>query len=66
MIYLNEGYKGGGTHFPKLNKTIEPELGKALWWENMIDGKLQEQYLHEGVTVDEGKKIYCYFLVERK
>ena len=22
----------------------------------MKDGKLQEQYLHEGVTVDEGKK----------
>jgi len=56
MIYLNEGYKGGGTHFPKLNKTVEPEIGKALWWENMKDGKLQEQYLHEGVTVDEGKK----------
>lgn len=56
MIYLNEGYKGGGTHFPTLQKTVEPETGKALWWYNMKDGKIQEQYLHEGVTVDEGKK----------
>ncbi len=56
MIYLNEDYKGGGTYFPTLQKTIEPETGKALWWYNMKDGKVQDQYLHEGVTVDEGKK----------
>jgi len=56
MIYLNVGYKGGGTHFPKLKRTIYPDVGKALWWENMKDGELQEQYMHEGVTVDEGKK----------
>jgi len=56
MIYLNEDYKGGGTYFPTLQKTIEPETGKALWWHNLKDGKVQEQYLHEGVTVDEGKK----------
>jgi len=56
MIYLNEDFKGGGTYFPTLNKTIEPETGKALWWYNMKDGKIQDQYLHEGVTVEEGKK----------
>jgi prolyl 4-hydroxylase len=56
MIYLNDDYKGGGTHFPTLQKTVEPETGKALWWYNMKDGKVQDQYLHEGVTVDEGKK----------
>ncbi len=56
MIYLNEDYKGGGTYFPTLQKTIEPETGKALWWYNIKDGKVQDQYLHEGVTVDEGKK----------
>ena len=56
MIYLNEDFKGGGTYFPTLNKTIEPETGKALWWYNMKDGQIQDQYLHEGVTVEEGKK----------
>ena len=56
MIYLNEGYKGGGTHFPTLQKTVEPKTGKALWWHNLKDGKVQDQYLHEGVTVEEGKK----------
>ena len=56
MIYLNDGFKGGGTNFSNLNKVIEPELGKALMWENMKDGELQRQYLHEGVSIQEGKK----------
>ena len=56
MIYLNEDFKGGGTNFPNLNKTIQAETGKALWWDNMIDGELQPHYLHEGVAIDEGKK----------
>ena len=56
MLYLNDNFQGGGTHFPSLSKTVNPETGKALWWYNMKDGKVQEQYLHEGVTVEEGKK----------
>jgi prolyl 4-hydroxylase len=56
MIYLNDDFKGGGTHFPNLNKTVVPQTGKALWWYNTKDGELQYDYLHEGVTVDEGKK----------
>ena len=56
MIYLNEDMKGGGTNFPKLKKVITPEKGKAVWWKNIENGKLQDQYLHEGVEVDEGKK----------
>ena len=56
MIYLNDGFKGGGTSFPNLGKVVVPETGKAIWWYNMEDGKLQDKYLHEGVTVDEGKK----------
>ena len=56
MVYLNEGFKGGGTRFPQLNKTVEPETGKALWWHNMKDGHVQGKYIHEGVTVEEGKK----------
>lgn len=56
MIYLNDGFVGGGTNFPNLNKTIEPEIGKGLWWENIKDGEYQNQYLHEGVSVEKGKK----------
>ena len=56
MIYLNEDFKGGGTNFPSLGKQIVPQTGKAIWWYNIKDGEFQNQYLHEGVTVDEGKK----------
>lgn len=56
MIYLNEDFEGGGTNFPTLKKTVEPETGKALWWYNIKDGEYQNQYLHEGVEVKEGKK----------
>ena len=66
MIYLNDGFVGGGTNFPNLNKTVEPETGKGLWWENIKDGEYQNQYLHEGVSIEKGKKIYSNFLVERK
>jgi prolyl 4-hydroxylase len=56
MIYLNEDFKGGGTHFPTLEKTVVPETGKALWWYNLKNGEYQPQYMHEGVAVEEGKK----------
>ena len=39
MIYLNDGFKGGGTNFPNQNMVVIPETGKAVMWENMRDGK---------------------------
>lgn len=56
MIYLNDDFTGGGTDFTKLNRTIKPEKGKAVIWENIIDGKVNEQSLHEGMAVLEGTK----------
>ena len=56
MIYLNEDFEGGGTYFPKLEKTIKPELGKAVVWENTIDGEPQPQTMHEGTTISKGVK----------
>ena len=56
MIYLNDNFEGGETDFSKLNKTVEPEKGKAVIWENMTDGKLNDFTLHEGTTVKSGTK----------
>ena len=56
MIYLNDDFTGGETNFPKLQKSVKAEKGKALWWENMRDGKTLDETLHEGVAVKEGKK----------
>tara|TARA_B100001250_G_C19746566_1_gene765606 strand:+ start:119 stop:1387 length:1269 start_codon:yes stop_codon:yes gene_type:complete len=56
MIYLNDDFKGGGTNFPNLNKSVKPQTGKGLWWNNLVEGEEQHQYMHEGVEVEDGKK----------
>ena len=56
MIYLNDDFEGGGTYFPKLQKTIKPELGKAVVWQNTIDGEPQPETMHEGTTITKGVK----------
>ena len=56
MIYLNDNIVGGETNFPKLNKSIKPEQGKAVIWENTINGVVQPDTLHEGSEVKEGSK----------
>ena len=56
MIYLNDDFEGGGTYFPKLETTIKPEIGKAVIWENTIDGEPQPNTMHEGTTITKGVK----------
>ena len=56
MLFLNEDMEGGETNFPDLNKKIKPEIGKAVTWDLMIDGEFQTDTLHEGSTIDKGKK----------
>lgn len=56
MIYLNEDMEGGTTYFPKLDKHFKPKVGKALLWDNMVDGKLNYDALHEGTSIDSGSK----------
>ena len=56
MIYLNEVEEGGGTYFEKLDKTFTPTQGTALIWDNMVDGKLNYDAMHEGQPVISGSK----------
>jgi prolyl 4-hydroxylase len=56
MIYLNDGFEGGGTNFPRMNTILQPKKGKAVTWQNMINGRTQENTLHEGMPVTSGKK----------
>jgi len=56
MIYLNDDFEGGGTHFPKKGITITPKKGKAVIWKNMVNGICQEDTMHEGQSIDSGKK----------
>ena len=57
MIYLNEPEDGGATRFKKIGKTIRPETGKLLAWNNLLpDGRPNPATLHQGMKVRKGTK----------
>ena len=57
MIYLNEPEDGGATRFKAIGKTIQPETGKLLAWNNLLpDGGPNPATLHQGMKVRRGTK----------
>ncbi len=57
MIYLNAPIAGGATRFKHIDKTIHPETGKLLCWNNrLIDGNVNPATLHHGMKVRSGTK----------
>jgi prolyl 4-hydroxylase len=57
MVYLNEPEDGGATRFKTIGKTIQPETGKLLTWNNLLpDGQPNEATLHQGMKVRRGTK----------
>jgi prolyl 4-hydroxylase len=57
MIYLNEPEDGGATRFKTIGKTIQPETGKLLAWNNLLpDGTPNMATLHQGMKVRRGTK----------
>jgi prolyl 4-hydroxylase len=57
MIYLNEPEEGGATRFKTIGKTIQPETGKLILWNNLLpDGSPNQATLHQGMKVRRGTK----------
>jgi prolyl 4-hydroxylase len=57
MIYLNQPEDGGATRFKIIGKTIQPEPGKLLAWNNLLaDGRPNPATLHQGMKVRRGTK----------
>lgn len=57
MVYLNEPADGGATRFKAIGKTIQPETGKLLAWNNLLpDGRPNPATMHQGMTVRRGTK----------
>ena len=57
MAYLNEPEEGGATRFRTIGKTIRPELGKLIAWNNLLpDGRPNPATLHQGMKVRRGVK----------
>jgi prolyl 4-hydroxylase len=58
MLYLNEPEDGGATRFKTIGKTIQPERGKLLAWNNLLaDGTPNPATLHQGMKVRKGAKF---------
>lgn len=57
MVYLNQPEDGGATRFRTIGKTIQPESGKLLAWNNLLpDGSPNPATLHQGMKVRRGTK----------
>jgi prolyl 4-hydroxylase len=57
MIYLNLPEDGGATRFKAIRKTIQPETGKLLAWNNLSpDGSPNPATLHQGLKGRRGTK----------
>jgi prolyl 4-hydroxylase len=57
MIYLNRPEDGGATRFKAIRKTIQPETGKLVTWNNLgRDGLPNPATLHQGMKVRRGTK----------
>lgn len=57
MVYLNTPAAGGATRFRQIDKTVQPEAGKLLAWDNLLaDGQPNFATLHEGLPVRSGVK----------
>ena len=61
LIYLNDGYGEGTTHFPRLNLDVKGRKGDALLFFNLCDdGKPDQLTLHEGRKVTSGQKLVVF------
>lgn len=57
LIYLNDDYDGGETHFPRLDLKFRGKVGDALvFWNLSETGELERNSLHAGLPVTAGEK----------
>ncbi len=57
VLYLNDVEEGGETYFPKLNFSVSPQKGMAVYFEYFYtDPTLNEATLHGGAPVIKGEK----------
>ena len=57
LAYLNEGYEGGETSFPRLAASYKGKRGDALFYFNIMpDGSPDRRTLHTGTALKGGEK----------
>jgi prolyl 4-hydroxylase len=67
VMYLNDVEEGGETYFPKLNFSVSPQKGMAVYFEYFYDSQeLNELTLHGGGPVITGDKWAATQWMRRK
>lgn len=57
LIYLNQGFRGGETHFPALDLSISPRTGDAVVFDTLLaNGASDPTAVHSGEPVTAGAK----------
>jgi prolyl 4-hydroxylase len=57
LVYLNDGYEGGETAFPRLDWRFKGKTGDALvFWNLSVQGEREPDSLHAGSPVTKGEK----------
>ena len=57
IVYLNDGFSGGETSFPKINVKVTPKTGKvAMFYDTDHQGVEIAESLHAGLPVTSGEK----------
>jgi len=60
IMYLNDNYTGGETHFKNINKTFKLEKGDALFFSSLnSNNEITNLSMHEGKPVKSGEKWVC-------
>ena len=67
LIYLNAGYAGGETSFPKIGLSFGAEIGDALFFANVTpDGEPDRTTLHAGLPPTSGEKwVFSQWIRDR-
>jgi prolyl 4-hydroxylase len=57
LLYLNDAYEGGETHFPALDITVRGKIGDLLIFHNLdADGMPDPRMIHAGLPIASGEK----------
>jgi prolyl 4-hydroxylase len=67
LVYLNQGYEGGDTDFPKLGISHTGRRGEGLFFVNTLpDGQANVRTLHSGRAPTRGEKwVFSQFIRDR-
>ncbi|MCP1124462.1 2OG-Fe(II) oxygenase [Bacillus sp. 3103sda1] len=67
VMYLNDVEEGGETFFPKLNVSVSPKKGMAVYFEYFYqDASLNKLTLHSGAPVIKGEKWVATQWIRRR